>query len=208
MTLVVWVVIVGALVSVVWLATGILAEPQLSAIVSGDEVVARQKLSQLLAASRNPPQHSRLVSFTEAELNALLSRRLAEVAELPLTRVQFRLPAAGRAEVAGRVPVAALLAEQPFNRLVTLLPSGWQQTPVWVRFRLQVSVEPVDDGRRRYMRLRIERFWLGRRRLPAVLPRLMLTPATLRVLHLRLPDSVKDVSVQTGRIDVIKAGKP
>ncbi|HET9491984.1 MAG TPA: hypothetical protein VFR64_19820 [Methylomirabilota bacterium] len=66
----------------------------------------------------------------------------------------------------------------------------------------------MDDGRRRYMRLRIERFWLGRRRLPAILPRLMLSPATLRVLHFRLPDSVAEVSLQAGRIDVVRVEKP
>lgn len=207
-TLVVWGIIAGALASVGWLATGILAEAELAPVLSGDEALARQKLSQVLATARNRPQQSRLVSFTEGELNALLSRRLPELAEFPLTRVQLRLPGLGTAEVAGRVPVAALLGEQPFNRLVNLLPAGWQQTPVWVRFRVRASVEPMDDGRRRYMRLRIERFWLGRRRLPAILPRLMLSPATLRVLHFRLPDSVAEVSLQAGRIDVVRVEKP
>jgi hypothetical protein len=36
----------------------------------------------------------------------------------------------------------------------------------------------------------------------------MLSPATQRVLHFRLPDAVKEVSLQAGRIDIVRAGSP
>lgn len=208
-TLVVCGVIAGAVAGIGWFATGILAEPDLPAVAAGDEVLATQKLLQIVGASRGRPRQSlEVVSFTEGELNALLSRRLAELAELPLSRVQLRLSGSGRAEVAGRVPVTALLGERPFNRLASLLPSRWQQTPVWLRFRIHTRVESTDEGRRRYLRLEIERFWLGRRRLPSLLPRLVLSPATLKVLHVRLPDSVQTVTVELGRVDVTKAASP
>ncbi len=141
-------------------------------------------------------------------MNALLSRRLAELAELPLGRAQLRLPGSGRVEVAARIPIVAILGEPPFSRLAGVLPSTWQQTPVWLRLRFDARVESLDEGRRRYLRLDIDRFWLGRRRLPSALPRLMLSPATLKLLHTRLPDSVREVVIEAGRIEVTKAATP
>ncbi len=194
---------------VVWLTTGILAVPDLPEVRIGDEARALQKLAQITRAGRGRPrQPGETVSLTEAELNALLARRLAELAELPLSRVQLRLPGGGRAEIAGQVPLAAMLSERPVSRLTSLVPAGWQRTPIWLRFRLQASLDPKDEGRRRYLRLDIERFWVGQRRLPSVLPRLMLSPATLSVLHLRLPDSVREVVIEVGRIDVTTGASP
>lgn len=208
-TLAVCGVIAGAVAWIGWLATGILAEPDLPAVATGDETRASQKLAQIVGGGRGRPRQSLdVVTFTEGELNALLSRRLAELAELPLSRVHLRLSGGGRAEVAGRIPVGALLGERPFNRLAKLLPTGWQQTPVWLRLRVRPRMESMDEGRRRYLRLDIERFWLGRRRLPFILPRLVLSPATLKVLHVRMPDSVREVTVEVGRLEVTMAATP
>jgi hypothetical protein len=190
----------------VWLFTGILADPNLPAIALGDEARAAQKLTQITRVGRGRPRE--IVSVTEGELNALLVRRLPELAELPLSRVQVRLTGAGRAEVAGQVPLTAILSEHPVSRLASVVPSGWRQRPVWLRLRVQARMESRDDGRRRYLRLDIERFWLGQRRLPSILPRLVLSPASLSVLQLRLPDSVRDVTIDPGRVDVTKAASP
>lgn len=199
-------VIVGALAWIVWLFTGILADPNLPAVAVGDESRAAQKLTQITRVGRGRPRE--IVSLTEGELNALLASRLAELAELPLSRVQVRLTGAGRAEVAGQVPLTVILGEHPVSRLASVVPSGWQQRPVWLRLRVQARMESRDDGRRRYLRLDIERFWLGQRRLPSILPRLVLSPASLSVLQLRLPDSVRDVTIDAGRVDVTKAASP
>lgn len=199
-------VIVGALAWIVWLFTGILADPNLPAITLSDEARAAQKLTQITRVGRGRPRE--IVSLTEGELNALLARRLAELAEVPLSRVQVQLTGAGRAEVAGQVPLAAILSEHPVSRLASVVPSGWQQRPVWLRLRVQARMESRDDGRRRYLRLDIERFWLGQRRLPSILPRLVLSPATLSLLQLRMPDSVREVAIDAGRVDVTKAASP
>jgi hypothetical protein len=178
-------------------------------VASGDEARALQKFTQVAAGGRGRGRQApEIIRFTEGELNALLSRRLAELAELPIGRAQLQLPGSGRVEVAARVPVAAILGERPFDRLAGVVPSAWQQTPVWLRFRLHARIEASDEGRRRYLRLDIERFWLGRRRLPAVLPRLMLSPAALKLLHNRLPDSIREVTIEAGHIDVTKAATP
>jgi hypothetical protein len=209
-TVVVLGVIAGAMAWVVWLITGVLAAPNLPEIAIGDETRAAQKLAQItrVGRGRSPRQAVETINLTEGELNALLARRLAGLAELPLSRVQLRLPGGGQAEIAGQVPLAAVLTERPVSRLASLVPAGWQRTPIWLRFRLQARLDSTDEGRRRYLRLDIERFWVGQRRLPSVLPRLMLSPATLSVLHLRLPDTVRDVVIEVGRVDVTMAASP
>jgi hypothetical protein len=209
-TVVVLGVIAGAMVWVIWLTTGILAVPNLPEVATGDEGRAAQKLAQITRSGRgrSPRQTMETVSLTEGELNALLGRRLAGLAELPLSRVQLRLPGGGQAELAGQIPLAALLTERPVSHLASLVPAGWQRTPIWLRFRLRARLDPTDEGRRRYLRLDIERFWVGQRRLPSLLPRLMLSPATLSVLHFRLPDTVRDVVIEVGRVDVTTAASP
>lgn len=208
-TLVVCGVITGVVAGIGWTVTGILAEPDLPAVAAGDETRALQKFAQIVGGPRGRPrQATQVIRFTEGELNALLSRRLAELAELPVGRAQLRLSGSGKAEVATRVPIAAILGERPLSRLASLLPSGWLETPIWMRFRVDASIESRDEGRRRYLRLDIDRFWLGRRRLPSVLPRLMLSPATLKLLHVRLPESVREVTIETGRLDITTAATP
>ncbi|MGH7307793.1 MAG: hypothetical protein ACREK6_03785 [Candidatus Rokuibacteriota bacterium] len=208
-TLVVCGVIAGLVAGIGWTATGILAEPDLPKVPGGDEARALQKFTQVASGGRGRAgQAPEVIRFTEGELNALLTRRLGELAELPLGRAQLQVPGSGRVEVAARVPIAAILGEHPFNRLAGVLPLAWQQTPVWLRFRFNARIEPLDEGRRRYLRLDIDRFWLGRRRLPSALARLMLSPAALKLLHTRLPESIREVTIEAGRIDVTKGATP
>jgi hypothetical protein len=208
-TLVLCGVITGVVAGIGWTVTGILAEPDLPAVAAGDEARALQKFTQVLGSPRGRPRQApEIIRFTEGELNALLSRRLAELADLPVARAQLRLSGGGKAEVAAQVPIIAILGERPLNRLAGLLPSGWLETPIWLRVRVDASIESRDEGRRRHLRLDIDRFWLGRRRLPSILPRLILSPATLKLLHVRLPDSVREVTIDAGRLDVTKAATP
>lgn len=208
-TLAVFGAMAGAVAASAWLVVGILAEPTLAPVPAGDGARALQKLAMIAGTARGRPRQAPdVISLTEGELNAVLGHRLAEFSELPISRVHLRLPGGGRAEIAGRTTLAAILGERPFNRLASLLPSKWQETPVWLRLRVQPRIDPKGDGRRRYLRLEVERFWLGQRRLPSTLLRLILSPATLTVLHLRLPDAVREVSVEAGRVDVTRIASP
>jgi hypothetical protein len=49
---------------------------------------------------------------------------------------------------------------------------------------------------RRYLRLDIERFALGRQQIPGVLARLVVSSAILNQLRWRLPDSVEAITVE------------
>jgi len=143
---------------------------------------------------------ARPTTLSESEVARLLARELPSTGEVPLTAVIVRLPGDGRLEVAGRLPLRALLNEPPLAGAVQMLPAGWVERPVWVRLRARAQIEPSGAGPRRYLRLDVERFWLGRRRLPSLLPRILFSPTTLGLLRWPLPAPVAEVRLETGRV--------
>jgi hypothetical protein len=130
----------------------------------------------------------------------LLARELPVAGEVPLTGVSVRLPGDDRLEIAGRLPLRVLLSEGPLAGAVQMLPTAWSERPVWVRLRARARVEPSAGGLRRYLRLDVERFWIGRRRLPSLLPRLLFSPTTLGLFRWPLPAPVAGVRLETGRV--------
>jgi hypothetical protein len=93
-----------------------------------------------------------------------------------------------------------LFNEGPLAGAVAMLPAAWSERPVWVRLRARAHVEPSAGGLRRYLRLDVERFWIGRRRLPSLLPRLLFSPTTLGLFRWPLPAPVAEVRLETGRV--------
>jgi hypothetical protein len=89
-----------------------------------------------------------------------------------------------------------------------VLPAGWIERPVWVRVRARAQIEPSATTRRRYLRLDVERFWLGQRRLPSLLPRLLFSPTTLGLLRWPLPAPVAEVRLETGRVVITTSSSP
>jgi hypothetical protein len=164
---------------------------------AADGLRAQQKLFEIVRGRGASGE----IVLTEAELNAFLSRHLADAAELPLTGLGIRLVGRDRVEFAGRLPSRHLARELPLASLWDLLPVRWADRPAWLSLRARVGTEPgVSREQRRYLRLDVERFALGRQRLPAILVRLMFSPATLRVLRWQLPETVESVAAEPGRV--------
>lgn len=159
---------------------------------------AQQKLYGLARVSRGA---SKEVVLTEAELNAFFARHLADAAELPLTGMAVRLVGQDVIEFVGRIPARHLLSELRLASLSSLLPARWTDRPAWLSLRARVGLEQgASREQRRYLRLDIERFALGRQRLPSALVRLLFSPATLGILRWRLPDTVESLRVEPGRL--------
>jgi hypothetical protein len=201
--------VVGLLAAgTVWLIGGVFESPGLAppSGTAEDGVSAQQKIYDLSrggagqAARRRPAT----VALSENELNAFLSRHLAQAAELPLKDLSVRLPARDRLELSGRLPLRALLSELPGGSVFDAVPAPWRDRPVWVRLRGTVRLDPGGGGRR-YFRFDADGFWLGRRRLPTVLIRLLFSPLTLRLFRWPAPDSIEDLAVEPGRV-VIRVG--
>src|SRR5207249_11061781 len=88
---------------------------------------------------------------------------------------------------------------------IYLSPPRWVDRPVWLRLRARTQVEPAPSGQRRFLRLDVERLYLGRTRLPAVAHRLLLSPMALKLLLWPLPAGIDDIRVERQQV-VIRGG--
>ena len=198
-------VVIVAVAAVVLGLVRAIQEPDvvLPVTMPADGFRAQQKLYDVV---RGPTRGgSKEIVLTENELNAFLSRHLADATELPLTGLVVRLVDRDVVDFVGRVPSRHLLAEMPLASLRGFLPARWLDQPAWLSLRARVGVERgASRERRRYLRLDVERFALGRQRLPSVVVRLLFSPATLRVLRWQLPETVESLTAEPGRV-VIRA---
>jgi hypothetical protein len=141
------------------------------------------------------------VTFSEAEVNALLGRHLVEARGVRLGDPAARLLGDDRVLVTAHLPLQQLLDDAGVPGLGSVLTTRWRARPVWLRVAAHVR---VDDGARRQLRLEVEHFALGRQRLPAAALRLLLDPAAVGLLRWPLPQDVDSVVIEPGRV-VIRA---
>jgi len=200
-TLLLVILLLGLAGGALWAVGGVLGRPDLPSLAgpAGDPLSAERKLSELIGRRRSRAP----VVLTEGEVTALLARRLPEAADLPLRGLVVRLPGAGTVEVAGAIPLQALARGTQLAGVVGALPQAWRDRPVWLRLRARPRVE--EGAIRRYLRLDVDRFFLGRQRLPVFVLRLLLDPAALSMLRWPLPSGIAAVDAETGRV-VIRPG--
>ena len=165
-----------------------------------DGVRAQQKILDLARRRARPGP----VVFTEAELNAFVSRHL-EPADLPLRDPVIRLRGNDVVEISGTLALARLLHESPLGGLADALPAGWLARPVWltVLARTTLVTEP-----RRVLRLDLQRVTIGRQRVPAMILRVVLDPSSLRFTRIGLPTEVHSVRVEPGRVLIEATSSP
>ena len=137
-----------------------------------------------------------VVVLSEAEVNAFVSRHL-DPADMPLREAVIRLRDAGVIDITGTLPLDRLLHESPLASIADALPSRWLARPVWLTIstRARMTTEP-----RPALRLDARRVAIGRQRVPAVVLRLVLDPASLRLTRIALPPDVRTVRVERGRV--------
>jgi hypothetical protein len=172
-----------------------LASPDGSDPVSSaaDGTRAQRKLFDLGRQARR----GQTVTWTEAEVNALLAHHLVEAGGVRLTGLSARLIGGDRLELRARSPLAQVLDEVGLGTLGSALPAGWRARPVQLRVSGRLRIEP---GRPRQVRIEVDEFRVGRQRLPTPILRLLVDPATVGLLRWRLPEHVEGVGIEPGRI--------
>jgi hypothetical protein len=109
-----------------------------------------------------------------------------------------RLLGEGRVEFKGRLALRDLLP-----RPVQILPDPWLDRVVWLRLRARASLEvEATRGHRRYLRLDIERYEVGRQRLPGTVVRPLLSRAVLDLRRWPLPDAVEAITIESQKVVV------
>jgi len=194
------VVVCGLAAGSFWIGSRMLQEPEVpvAAGTAEDGVRGQQKIYAIIRGAGRATGRTRQIVLSEPELNALLSRHLAETATIPFGPGAVRLIGDGVVEFKGRVPLRHVLA------IANLLPATWLEQSVWLHLWARASLEVgATRGQRRYLRLDIERLALGRQPLPGVLPLLLLNPVILSQLRLRIPETVEAITIET-RMVVIR----
>ena len=156
---------------------------------------AQEKIYAVVSHSRS---RSRPVELTESEVNAFLARNVVEIADLPLSDLRVSLSERNRVRLAGRTNLGGLMTEPPLSALRDLIPASWLSGRVWLQVLATPKIERTN-GRRRYLRLDVEEFAIGRQRLPVILVRLMLDPTTARLLRWPMPEAIEEITIGEGR---------
>jgi hypothetical protein len=167
-------------------------------------VSAQQKIFEIARrGARRGGRPAEPVVLSEAELNAFLSRHLPESAELPFTDIALRLVGDGVAEFRARLPLRHLVAESTLSAIGESVPGAWLDRRVWFRVSVRPRLESEPARReRKYLRLEVSHFAVGRQRLPVALLRVLLDPAALQVLYWRMPSGIDAITVEPGRVVV------
>src|SRR5688500_1243019 len=171
------------------------AEMPVSTATAEDSARAQQKVFALLNRRRDKPVGP--LVFSEAEVNALVSRQLA--GQLPLSSPVVRLLAGDTVELLGRVPARRLLVGSPLSWLEDVRPAGWGRREVWLRIRAHAQLEP---GARPRLRFEPTGFSVGRLPLPTMMVRLLLDPGTLAIFRWSLPEHVEAVTIEAGKATI------
>jgi hypothetical protein len=192
--------VAGLVAGSVWVGLRMSQEPQVivAAGTAEDGIRGQQKIYDI---ARGGPGRARgrtqEVTISEPEVNAFLSRHLAEAAKTPFQSGAVRLVGDGFIEFKGQLPLRQVLA------IADLLPARWLERPVWLHLGARTSLEVgAARAHRRYLRLDVERLALGRQPLPGVLLRVMLNPAVLNQLRWRIPEAVEAITIDNRAVVV------
>jgi hypothetical protein len=163
---------------------------------------AQQKLFELSGkpASSRRDQKSVTVTLFEREINAFLVRHLS--GESPLAEGSVHLVGNGTVEVAGHVPIRAVLGDA-VGWWAKAFPQRWATQPVWLRLRgpLRLEAGTARPGLRR-LRIEVESFWVGSRRVPAAIMTILPEGPALRATRWAVSGTVDSVVVEPGRLTV------
>ena len=188
----------------VWYGLGVLERTDAAYEVgnAADGRRAQQKLFELSgkAVSSRRDQKSVTVTLFEREINAFLVRHLS--GESPLAEGSVHFVGNGTVEVAGHVPISAVLGDT-VGWWAKALPQRWATQPVWLRLRgpLRLEAGTARPGPRR-LRIEVESFWVGNRRVPAAIMTILPEGPALRATRWAVPGTVDSVVVEPGRLTV------
>jgi hypothetical protein len=200
------IVFVGTGAGAVWAGRRALQDPEISANPGSpdDGLRGQQKIFEIARSESDRRRaRPRSVVLSEAELNGFLSRHLSATENAPVTIEAVRLLGDGKVELKGRLPARQLFSGWPLALAAGLLPPPWRERPMWLHLGARASLEVgAARAQRKYLRLEVDRFALGRQPLPRALLSVLVSPATLSLLRWRIPDSVEGMTIEPGSVQV------
>ena len=163
---------------------------------------AQEKLFEIVLRDSGRSSRQDLIVITDHELNAFLATYLAQKEGLPLSPLVVRL-LPDTVEVRGQTAFKHLFKGFPFYFLPDYLPVSTMDHPVWVTVRGTIALDrDKTRAARKYGRLEVKEFSLGKQDMGAFLLALLLGQERLRW---EVPAVVETIKIQDGRILISSA---
>lgn len=195
--------ILGAGGAGLWLWASIHGTPTLlpASAVRADPTAVHRRIAEIELRERGQSRRSDPLIFSEAEVAAWLARQLDDTG-LRLTGVTVRLRT-GRVTAQGKLPLGALIQDEPWAQLSSVLPRRSLETPVWITLRGTVGLDGASGpGRTRYAEVTLIESEVGRLSIPGWLLTSMLGRRGASLLRWPAPGIVERVEVTDGRLSI------
>ncbi len=163
-----------------------------------DGYAAQQKLYEVVLRQTGRSSRKDPISLTEREASAFLSRHLAESARIPLSGLSVRFDP-GEFVAQGQTPLRSLAQGPLFSYLLRYIPDRPLDQPVWVSVRGRINIEGSAVETKRWGKVTVTRFVLGRQPLGTFLLYVMVGPSGAGLLEWPVPGVVESVQIQGGQ---------
>ena len=192
-------VIIMIAAGAVFLSANIFGTPDLRPVAfsKSDGYAAQQKLYEVFLRQSGRSGRKDPISLNEREVNAFLSRHLAESAHIPLSPMSVRLET-GQMVVQGQTSLRNLFQGPPFAQIVSYIRDKRLDQPVWVTVRGRIELD-ASLGGTRHGAMSISEFALGRQPLSSFLLNVMLGPSGAGVLRWPVPAVVDSIQIEPGQ---------
>jgi len=185
---------------VLFLSVNILRSPDVQPVSfsRADGYAAQQKLYELVLRQAGRSGRRDPITLTEREVNAFLSRHLAEVAGVPLSPLTVRLDE-DHLFAQGQTALRNLFQGPPFAYLLPYIPDRRLDQPVWVSVRARISIDAAAGAATGYGTVTVTEFVLGRQPLNSFLLYVMLGPSGAGLFRWPVPGVVESIRIQSGQ---------
>ena len=185
---------------VLFVSANILRSPDVRPVSfsRADGYAAQQKLYELVLRQAGRSGRRDPITLTEREVNAFLSRHLAEVAGVPLSPLTVRLDG-DHLFAQGQMALRNLFQGPPFAYLLPYIPDKRLDQPVWVSVRARISIDAAAGAATGYGTVTVTEFVLGRQPINSFLLYVMLGPSGAGLFRWPVPGVVESIQIQSGQ---------
>ena len=185
---------------VLFLSVNILRSPDVQPVSfsRADGYAAQQKLYELVLRQAGRSGRRDPITLTEREVNAFLSRHLADVAGVPLSPLTVRLDE-DHLFAQGQTALRNLFQGPPFAYLLPYIPDRRLDQPVWVSVRARISIDAAAGAATGYGTVTVTEFVLGRQPINSFLLYVMLGPSGAGLFRWPVPGVVESIQIQSGQ---------
>src|SRR5262249_39940047 len=125
------------------------------------------------------------------------SNHLVEDTRRPLSEVTVKF-GSGEFVARGRMPLRGVIQDRPLAYLAPYISAKWLDQSVWVSIRGKIDIESQAGGGKRYGKVIVSEFELGRQPVGTLLLYAILGPSGGGLLEWQVPSVVESVQFENG----------